>query len=186
MAEADPAVERARRAVSPLSDTQRACLRLVARGYQTKEVARELGISPLRAGKHIQAAMEKLGVSSRRLAAQLLVQAEQGGVNDSPGQESTLPGPAEPVPFVIPAERQERQPSGFREARAEFVFDYAPSPDPRLPLREPGSIRNDLSLWHRVFHILFLATVFMAAFGILAMGLGSFHGQARTEQSQSR
>jgi DNA-binding CsgD family transcriptional regulator len=46
--------------VGTLTDRQRACLRLVLRGYETKEIARLIEVSPDRASKDIKAAMAKL------------------------------------------------------------------------------------------------------------------------------
>jgi DNA-binding CsgD family transcriptional regulator len=40
----------------------------LARGLQTKQVARQLGISPKTADRHIQNAYRKIGVSSRAAA----------------------------------------------------------------------------------------------------------------------
>jgi DNA-binding NarL/FixJ family response regulator len=51
-------------------------LGLVARGQQTKQVARALGISVKTADHHLQAAYRKLGVSSR--AAATLAAMEHG------------------------------------------------------------------------------------------------------------
>jgi HD-GYP domain-containing protein (c-di-GMP phosphodiesterase class II) len=51
-------------------------LRLVARGLATKQVARELGISPRTAGHHVENLYAKLGVSTRAAAA--LVAMEHG------------------------------------------------------------------------------------------------------------
>jgi HD-GYP domain-containing protein (c-di-GMP phosphodiesterase class II) len=59
-----------------LTDRETEVLGLVARGLQTKQVARALGISVKTADHHIQAAYRKLGVSSRAAAA--LVAMEHG------------------------------------------------------------------------------------------------------------
>ncbi len=67
-----PALERP----GGLTDRESEVLCLVARGLQTKQVARALGISVKTADHHIQAAYRKLGVSSR--AAATLVAMEHG------------------------------------------------------------------------------------------------------------
>jgi HD-GYP domain-containing protein (c-di-GMP phosphodiesterase class II) len=59
-----------------LTDRETEVLRLVARGLQTKQVARRLGISVKTADHHIQHAYRKLGVSSR--AAATVAAMEQG------------------------------------------------------------------------------------------------------------
>lgn len=54
-----------------LTPRQKDCLRLVAKGYQSKSIARELGISSLRVDKHIAEARRILGIASRHEAAKL-------------------------------------------------------------------------------------------------------------------
>lgn len=58
--------------VSRLTPRQKECLRLVARGFQSRAIARELGISSLRVDKHIAEARRILGTASRGDAAKLL------------------------------------------------------------------------------------------------------------------
>jgi DNA-binding CsgD family transcriptional regulator len=62
-----------------LTPRQKDCLRLVAQGHQSKSIARELGISPLRIDKHISDARRILGTGTRTEAAHLLKQWEQQG-----------------------------------------------------------------------------------------------------------
>lgn len=59
-----------------LTDREVEVLRLVAKGLQTKQIARELGISPKTADRHIQNSYRKMNVSSR--AAATLFAAENG------------------------------------------------------------------------------------------------------------
>ena len=54
---------------SGLTDRETEVLVLVARGLQTKQVARVLGISPKTADHHLQHAYAKVGVSTRAAAA---------------------------------------------------------------------------------------------------------------------
>jgi len=54
---------------SGLTDRETEVLVLVARGLQTKQVARRLGISPKTADHHLQHAYSKVGVSTRAAAA---------------------------------------------------------------------------------------------------------------------
>lgn len=55
-----------------LTRRQIECLEWVHRGYETKEIARELGISPDTVDMHIKNASQRLGVSSRRMAARMI------------------------------------------------------------------------------------------------------------------
>jgi DNA-binding NarL/FixJ family response regulator len=50
---------------SPLSPRERTVLELTGRGLSTKAIARKLGISPNTVKFHLQAAFEKLGVTTR-------------------------------------------------------------------------------------------------------------------------
>lgn len=62
--------------LSRLSEGERACLRLLARGHDTKSLAAELGIGTAAATERLRAARAKLGVTSSREAARLLALAE--------------------------------------------------------------------------------------------------------------
>ena len=77
-----------------LTPRQKDCLRLVARGLQSKSIARELGISPLRVDKHISDSRKILGVSDRAEAARLLGVWEQQGMalNDAWPRGAPLSG----------------------------------------------------------------------------------------------
>ncbi|QMW23483.1 response regulator transcription factor [Sandaracinobacteroides saxicola] len=66
--------------VALLTERQRDCLRLVRANATSKEIARELGISPHTADARLKAAIQTLGVASRREAARLL--AEHEGTSD--------------------------------------------------------------------------------------------------------
>src|SRR3954470_14532370 len=62
--------------VDRLSEGQREVLRRVNRHMETKEIARELGLSPDGVNQRIKAAMRTLGVNKRRDAALLLAEAD--------------------------------------------------------------------------------------------------------------
>lgn len=90
----DQAEQTAARAES-LTARQKECLRYVLQGYQNKEIARQLGLSPETVKQHIAAAMKTLGASSRREAAHLLASAESG---HPPLRVNPPPPVAEPPP----------------------------------------------------------------------------------------
>jgi DNA-binding CsgD family transcriptional regulator len=83
---ADPAGD----PLARLTDRQRDCLRLIARGHASdKEIAAALGISPETAKQHVAAARRTLNVPTRAQAARLLAAREESppppnGVNPSP------------------------------------------------------------------------------------------------------
>ncbi|WP_164096634.1 helix-turn-helix domain-containing protein, partial [Serratia marcescens] len=60
-----------------LTARERDCLRLVARGMSSKEIALALGLSPLTVDGYLKEAVRTLGVSSRREAARILAAHEQ-------------------------------------------------------------------------------------------------------------
>ncbi len=58
--------------IARLTPRERECLARVARGFSSKEIAQQLGISPASVDVRIGKACERLGVSTRREAARLL------------------------------------------------------------------------------------------------------------------
>ena len=50
-------------AINKLTSRQRDCLRLVLHHKQSKEIGRELGISPMTVDNHFRSAIQTLGVS---------------------------------------------------------------------------------------------------------------------------
>jgi DNA-binding CsgD family transcriptional regulator len=75
-----------------LTERQKDCLRLVAHGYTSKEIGRQLDLSPSTVDNHILAATQILEASSRAEAARMLVSSE--GRQKMPSQSQPL---AEPV-----------------------------------------------------------------------------------------
>lgn len=63
-------------AVDQLTRTERDCLRLVAQGLQSKEIAAQTGRAAKTIDKHIENACRKLGVTGRRQAARILAASE--------------------------------------------------------------------------------------------------------------
>ena len=84
--------------LSALTPKERECLRLVAQQRSSKEIARELGISKASVDTYCNRARAKLGVESRRAAAQLVVTLEAGAAGAAP---ALAPPPA---PHGAPAE----------------------------------------------------------------------------------
>ena len=77
-----------------LSEGQKICLRLVARGMSSKEIAKETGLTPQTVDTYVKASLAKLGASNRRDAARMLVAwedtAEAGeGESATPGRTSS-------------------------------------------------------------------------------------------------
>ena len=161
--------------IARLTPRQRECLRLVAQGYVTKEIARRLEISDLRASKDIDGAMKKLGVSRRIEAARLLADCEQREVNVIPGGPDTLADGA-PAPAFGPRSRGGVPAQVLRDERPVYDVNQAP-PDLGWPLRRRGGKGNVLNLWQRVIWIVLLTAAALIGFGTLASGIGSLSDQ---------
>ncbi|WP_197411404.1 MULTISPECIES: response regulator transcription factor [unclassified Sphingopyxis] len=71
-----------------LSGRQRECLILVRNGLTSKEIGRLLSLAPSTVDNHLNAATERLGCSSRAIAAQILEMAEQFGDQSHIGNET--------------------------------------------------------------------------------------------------
>ncbi|HEX8365238.1 MAG TPA: helix-turn-helix transcriptional regulator [Allosphingosinicella sp.] len=59
-----------------LPENQKACLRLVAKGMSSKEIAKALGLTPQTVDTYVKASMARIGAANRREAARMLVAAE--------------------------------------------------------------------------------------------------------------
>jgi len=73
-----PELEKYRAAVESLSDRQRECLALVARGMISKRIGPKLGIMPGTVDKHVDKARVALNGMSRADAAQIVLAFETG------------------------------------------------------------------------------------------------------------
>jgi DNA-binding CsgD family transcriptional regulator len=67
-----------------LSEGQKACLRLVAQGMSSKEIAKALDLTPQTVDTYLKASMSRLGASNRRDAARMLAAAESSQKLGSP------------------------------------------------------------------------------------------------------
>jgi len=60
-----------------LSEGEKQCLRLVAQGFSSKEIARQLHVSEHTVDQRVRTSLRKFGVPSRKEAARLFVSVEQ-------------------------------------------------------------------------------------------------------------
>jgi DNA-binding CsgD family transcriptional regulator len=77
-----------------LTEAQREALRYVQQGYEAKEIARELGISPHAVTERLRSARRIMGTTSSRIAARRLLQAE--------GKAAYMPYVDTPIVVVPP------------------------------------------------------------------------------------
>lgn len=167
-----------RERVDRLTEGQREVLRRVNRHMETKEIARELGISPDGVNQRVKAAMRILGVSRRRDAALMLAEAE--------GQEHYQPlvypprdiaFGSDPATFEPSTESgREQMPVSIGAMREEqAAFQAAPQqPRPgrlRLPLPLWGGRPGDLSGLQRLGWIFGVMLMVAFAFGVFLAGM---------------
>ena len=81
-----------------LSVRQRQCLDLVGHGFTSKEIGRQLGLSPSTIDNHVRSAMERLDVSDRAAAARAIREQGEEPVTPAPNVDSGLPR----SPFLLP------------------------------------------------------------------------------------
>lgn len=132
-----------------LSESQKACLRLVARGMTSKEVALQTGLSPQTVDTYLKSASSRLGVTNRREAARLLAAWEASQDLGSPSR-TIDPPPALP--------ETDRQTGGSRGLRA-------------LGLPPVGGAFHDLSWHQKSFLAMRVALVGVAVFIALALAI---------------
>jgi DNA-binding CsgD family transcriptional regulator len=157
-----------------LTEKQRECLRLVYAHKETKEIARLLGLSPDGVNQRIKTAMNTLGVSRRRDAAQIVAEAEGLGTYPplvhAPRDIAAAPDSA----MLGPSTEGGRQ-SGFsgeamREDQAAF-WAASQSRGPALPLPLGGARPNDVGTLTRLAWIAGIAIGVALAFGALIAGI---------------
>lgn len=163
--------------VDKLTEGQREVLRRVDRHMETKEIARELGISPDGVNQRIKAAMRTLGVNKRRDAALLLAEAE--GQNAYPPlvypPRDIAPGD-DPATFTLSTESgREQGPAMIGAMREEqAAFEAAPQlryQRFRLPLPVRGGRPGDLNALQRLGWIFGMMLMIAFAFGVFLAGM---------------
>lgn len=156
-------------AINKLTARQRDCLRLVLHHKQSKEIGRELGISPMTVDNHFRTAIQTLGVSNRLDAALMLASHEGHETSQRlTSQPQTVVSPIK-SPIMAPSsdigDGQRKVASGLREDQVPYrTYREASFVNFPLPLPTRWKPRNDLSIVQRLFWIAIL---------IFGMGLGA-------------
>jgi DNA-binding CsgD family transcriptional regulator len=142
-----------------LTEGQKACLRLVDDHHTSKEIARQLGISPFTVDQRLDAARRKLRAASRKDAAKIFAAMERGAISE---------------PFVYEAGRLEA--AGFADisalppGRAEQAFARFSSLISVPPL---GGERHELSkkeILVQSLNIAFFSTLVIAFVVVVLTG----------------
>ena len=149
-----------------LTERERTFLRLVASNMSSKEIAQQFGIEPGTVDKALKSAMAKLGTSSRRAAARMLVQ-DEGGQKLAPQPAALAHGWDE----ASNAERDWIPHSATSGAVREEQVAYrvlAPSwSGIGLPFPRYEGDRNDLTIGQRLVWIGLAALGIIVAVGTL-------------------
>lgn len=168
-------LENCRERLARLTPRQGDCLRLVAKGYQTKEIAIQLNISESRVNKHIEAARAVLGARTRGEAGRIFAAWEAARFSPESGgysmgaQSMGLPETDEfvsPAPVATNADAPVATGGSLAEGQVPYstsasissLFDH-------VPLRMAGRERNDLS-----FRKTLITIVIMAAAALVGIG----------------
>ena len=119
-------------ALEQLSERQKACLRLVLLHYDSKQIARQLNLSPHTVNKYLEDASKRLGTVDRFATARRLAEWEHG-----PGYERIV---FEQIGLEQAAQEQAKIAASSMSPRASahaghVARDYAP---PRMPFSMAG------------------------------------------------
>lgn len=139
-------------ALALLTPRERECLRLVYERRTTKEIARDLALSPGTVFRYIKDAQTKLDAPNRRVAAEMVHHFEAVG---RPPME--MGGSGDWV-----------EPSG--EPAPSEGHSLLPETTSWLPIRKRGSQHNDLSPSTRIAWVFAIAFALAIGFGMLATG----------------
>jgi DNA-binding CsgD family transcriptional regulator len=134
-----------------LTDRQRDCLSLVAQGFTSKEIGRQLGLSPSTIDNHILAAMQVLDAPSRAAAARKLSSSLDR--QKMPSQSATLAN-------------SHNQRTMHPEAVADVRGNWAKNVFALPPL---GGQKNDLGWAERTIRIFQVAVLSLGALLSLAL-----------------
>lgn len=147
--------------IDQLTARERDCLRLVARGMSSKEIALALGLSPLTVDGYLKEAVRTLGVSGRREAARILAAYEAVSTPDGFSPPQNLGG--EPADLAETVLSEVPLPPKRSEAEPRF----------RVPFLRQGKQVNDLEPLNRLIWIFGLAFLMMIAVANFLNGLGA-------------
>ena len=166
--------------IDKLTEAQRVCLRMVLMHLSSKDIARELGISPHTVDQRLRMAIQALGVANRFEAARILARYE----SQTPYQSAVYQ-----TPHIAPASvhasidlsdihgvrqgNEAYQGSAVREEQIAFRTPAFATGGTfvNLPFPTPGRERNDLNIVQRLGWIVSIAIASALAFGGLLAGL---------------
>jgi DNA-binding CsgD family transcriptional regulator len=149
-----------------LTENEAAILRLLARGYDVKASATELGITPNSVTERLRSARQKLGVSSSREAARIYASHSAPDhifyVPTGNVVEQTTPfDPASDLPDGRAGDEVSQTAAVLEQSAIPFAHKPVSLVDlSYLPLRRAGETRNELNTKQRLSAIFDLTTKF--------------------------
>ncbi len=162
-----------------LSVGQRDCLRLVLAHLNSKEIGRELGISPHTVDQRLRGSMRVLGVSTRFEAARKFAELE-GAPAYQPliYQSSDVENSGESAKLDLSNKRDTEvadhlisDRSNFEDGTAALQMDRQASRSSRLPFPRARGEKNELSSIERLGWIIVIAIGSAVSFGGILAGL---------------
>jgi DNA-binding CsgD family transcriptional regulator len=135
-----------------LTDSQKTCLRLVSTGMSSKEIAIQIGLTPRTVDQYVNLAAQKLGASTRREAARILVSQELEELNKLQLQ---------------PAAVEHEENSGTVDVQTETQGAQRHWLSPGRWLPPIGGNHHDLDQAGTVYAILRVSVVTVAAAGLI-------------------
>lgn len=157
----DDRLRDAARRAARLTDAQREVLRHIHAHRQSKEIARDLGITRIAVDKRVEAAMQRLGVSSRREAARAHALFEQSGDYERfIGEPAPLADDTDSFPSRTASTIDSSPDLEMEEVAAPYGVETLTS-RPVRPVRQ-GGMHNDLTFLQRLGWIAGLAFATLA------------------------
>ncbi len=164
--------------IAQLTEGQRVCLRMVYRHMSSKDIARELKISPHTVDQRVRFAIQRLGVSSRIEAAKLLT-AHEASKSYQPNvyQASDIAPIAEPAQQESALECAELSPDLAEHRVGGMEQRLFPIKHPSLQQRSKWPFplvdgeRNELNIVERLGWITAIAIGAALAFGMILAGM---------------
>lgn len=159
--------------IARLTAGQRACLRLVHERLTSKDIARELAISPHTVDQRLRQAIEILGVTSRVEAARAFAAQESDTYQSLIYQAPYIAddaGPA-PPPLSDTGDRW-REAATVQEMQAPYLAFASSQPTsfiPPLPVRR--GTRNDLTIMQRLGWTVAVAVGTALSAGVFLSGI---------------
>jgi DNA-binding CsgD family transcriptional regulator len=164
--------------LSKLTEGQKTCLRLVQEGYEAKEIARKLLISPHAVVERLRGARRTLCAQSSREAARLLAHYEDCPAYNRIVDNPIVLEPKEQLPKIIPTlpahtglADDASQQLEIREDQMPFTVQFVErSGQFPLPFPTEGRQQNDLNAFQTISMIAVLA-VALAFAGIAVLAI---------------